>query len=74
MERLEQQHAEVKTKLEELTRLVTTASHASARPASDDIRGIPVETCTTVSPGQQEDVERRVGAEDSELETTDCCE
>jgi len=62
LQRLVEQQAEVKTKLEELTRLMTTASQALARPASDDISGIPVETCTTVSPGQQEDIERHVDA------------
>jgi len=74
LERLEQQHAEVKTKLEELTRLVTTACHEPARPASDDISGEPAETHTQVSLGHQEDVERHIGADGSELETTDCCE
>ncbi|KAI4679378.1 uncharacterized protein J4E84_008408 [Alternaria hordeiaustralica] len=74
LQRIVAQQSEVKAKLEELTRLLTTASQAPARPASDDISGIPVETCTTVSPGQTEGIERHVDAEGSELETTDCFE
>ena len=57
------QNAEVTTKLEELTRLVTAVSQASARPASDGISSEPTETHATVSPGQQEDVEQHVGTD-----------
>ncbi|KAI4914528.1 hypothetical protein J4E85_010593 [Alternaria conjuncta] len=74
LQQLSQQQNEVKNKLEELTRLLTTASQASAPPASVRDSGSPAETHAQASPGQQEDIERHVDAEGSELETTDCCE
>ncbi|KAI4671049.1 uncharacterized protein J4E88_009445 [Alternaria novae-zelandiae] len=74
LQRLIEQQAEVKARLEELTRLVVTASQAPVRLENMSVSGIPAETHVTVSPGQQEDVERHVGDEGSQLETTDCCE
>jgi len=74
LQRLMEQQAEVKARLEELTRLVTRASQVPVRMENISDSGIPAETHVTVSPGQQEYIERHIGAEGSELETTDCCE
>jgi len=74
LERLEQQYAEVKTQLEELTRLVTTGSQASARPASVGDSGSTAESPTIIAPRQQGAFLRHVHDEGLKLEVTERCE
>ena len=63
LERLEKLHGEVMNKLEDLTRLVTLASQASARPASVSDSGSPAGAQGAVLPVQQEATQSCPGAE-----------
>jgi len=51
LERLAREHADIMIKLEDITRLATTGSQASAQSSSDDIGDSPAETHETVSLG-----------------------